>query len=37
MIKLIPKNKQQILSFFNNKCIENKPIPFPDYKNRYNY
>jgi quercetin 2,3-dioxygenase len=37
MIKLIPKNKQQILSLFNNKCIENKPIPFPDYKNRYNY
>jgi hypothetical protein len=26
MIKLIPKNKQQILSFFNNKCIENIKI-----------
>lgn len=26
----IPKSQQQIMSLFDGKFIENKPIPFPD-------
>ncbi len=31
------KSEQQIQYLFDNKFVENKPIPFPDYNNRYAY
>ncbi len=31
------KSQQQIQYLFDNKFVENKPIPFPDYNNRYAY
>jgi quercetin 2,3-dioxygenase len=37
MIKHISKQEQQSRFIFNEKFLENKPIPFPDFKKRYNY
>lgn len=31
------KSEQQIQYLFDHKFVENKPIPFPDYNNRYAY
>lgn len=31
------KSQQQIQYLFDHKFVENKPIPFPDYNNRYAY
>lgn len=37
MINYTKKENQQIKYLFNNKFVENKPIPFPDYETKYNY
>ena len=37
MIKLISKEEQQIRAIFGGRFVENKPIPFPDIRKKYNY
>ena len=37
MISRTKKEDQQLQYLFNNKFVENKPIPFPSYGKKYNY
>ncbi len=37
MFKHVQKKEQQTRFIFNEKFLENKPIPFPDFTKRYNY